>query len=179
MLKSIIFICTLFASVNSIAQSKVTMQKEEYTINAQPVTKEKFNKLLSTLKEIPDTYSCAKTATGGRISYKVKEKKTGTMYMYGAIVDSNKSKYRLTVLLDEINTQMDEYKIDGKLVTEKEFNTFLANLKELPNTWFCKITSKGGCTGYSAKDKNDIIYDYRCCTENKISKCSLIKKELF
>jgi hypothetical protein len=41
----------------------------------------------------------------------------------------------------------DKYLINNKSVSRKEFETFLGTLNEVPDTWFCAETNKGGVTG--------------------------------
>jgi hypothetical protein len=55
----------------------------------------------------------------------------------------------------------DKYLINNKSVSRKEFETFLATLKEVPGTWFCAETNKGGVTGYDALDSKGVVYRYR------------------
>lgn len=74
------------------------------------------------------------------------------------------------------NIQKEEYTITGKLVTSEVFNKFLSSLKEVPNTSFCKMTTKGGKSGSDMRNKQGIVYEYRVEVENNKNKCSLTKK---
>lgn len=56
--------------------------------------------------------------------------------------------------------------INGKKVSDKEFQSFLKTLKEIPHTWFCAKTSGGGRTGFDGKDERGIVYRYRSVSEN-------------
>jgi len=58
------------------------------------------------------------------------------------------------------------YSIDNKEVSKEEFERFLANLKEVHNTWFCAETSTGGTTGYDATDQHGIIYEFRSTSDS-------------
>jgi len=55
----------------------------------------------------------------------------------------------------------DKYLIDNKSVSKKEFERFLAKLKQVPGTWFCAETNNGGVTGYDAKDDKGVLYSYK------------------
>jgi hypothetical protein len=55
----------------------------------------------------------------------------------------------------------DTYLINEKTVSKKQFEKFLATLKEVPGTWFCAETNVGGTTGYDAADKHGVLYLYR------------------
>lgn len=69
-----------------------------------------------------------------------------------------------------------EYRINDKIVTEEEFINFLNTLTEVQGTWFCAETKKGGMTGYDAKDKDGIIYEYRANSEPGNNKSTITKK---
>jgi hypothetical protein len=75
----------------------------------------------------------------------------------------------------DINMQS-EYKIDNKMVTKEAFDKFLKELIELPHTWFCAETTNGGITGYDAKDRNGIIWEYRAASESGANRTTLTKK---
>jgi hypothetical protein len=55
----------------------------------------------------------------------------------------------------------DKYLIDNKSVSKNEFEVFLAKLKQVPGTWFCAETSKGGVTGYDVGDNKGGLYSYK------------------
>jgi hypothetical protein len=76
------------------------------------------------------------------------------------------------------DTLKTEYKIDDKLVSQQEFDTFKSVLKELSETWFCAETNKGGITGYDMVDTKGVVYQFRAESENGSSKISLGKKEI-
>ena len=67
--------------------------------------------------------------------------------------------------------------MNGKVVTQKEFKSFLATLKELPGTWFCKETTTGGSSGYAVKDTiTGIVYQYVSSVVNDNCKSTITKK---
>jgi hypothetical protein len=68
------------------------------------------------------------------------------------------------------------YLIDGKSVAKEEFNKFLSTLKEVPGTWFCAETNKGGRTGWDARDDKGVVYEYRCYSESNNSKQTIRQK---
>jgi hypothetical protein len=68
------------------------------------------------------------------------------------------------------------YTIDDKEVTKEIFDAFLAGLKEVPHTWFCAETDKGGITGYDGADEHGVVYEYRAISEPGNNKCSIRKK---
>lgn len=65
-----------------------------------------------------------------------------------------------------VNKQKTVYTINNKEVTEKEFTTFLAELKQIDNTWYCDETINGGNTGFEAKHKDGTIYKYVSITDH-------------
>jgi hypothetical protein len=69
-----------------------------------------------------------------------------------------------------------EYRINGSVVEQKEFDTLLAALKEVPGTWFCAETKDGGTTGYNAVDSKGTVYVCRFISESNRTKASLSKK---
>jgi hypothetical protein len=69
------------------------------------------------------------------------------------------------------------YSIDNKEVSKEEFERFLANLKELYNTWFCAETSTGGTTGYDATDQHGVIYEFQATSDSGKNTNTLRKKE--
>lgn len=68
------------------------------------------------------------------------------------------------------------YIVDDKVVNKKIFDFILSGLTEIQGTWFCDKTSKGGMTGYDAKDKNGVVYEYRANSESYNNKCTINKK---
>lgn len=77
----------------------------------------------------------------------------------------------------DVNKQKTIYTIDHKEVTEKEFTTFLAKLKQIDHTWYCDETMNGGNTGYDAKHKDGTVYKYVSVTDHiKGNSDSLTKK---
>lgn len=72
-----------------------------------------------------------------------------------------------------------EYTINDTAVNVKKFDEFLKSLKEVEGTWYCAETKTGGRTGYNAKDKNGIVYEYMSETDSNKSINSIrLKKEL-
>ena len=53
------------------------------------------------------------------------------------------------------------YFINETQIEEKEFEKFLQSLKEIENTYHCKLTKHGGTTTYEAKDKLGNRYSVR------------------
>lgn len=58
------------------------------------------------------------------------------------------------------NKTVDEYKIEDKIVSVKEYKHFTDSLqlKEIEGTYVCKKMVDGGQNCYDAKDKNGVIY---------------------
>ncbi|MDX2171510.1 MAG: hypothetical protein SFY56_00220 [Bacteroidota bacterium] len=58
------------------------------------------------------------------------------------------------------NKVIEEYKIEDKIVTLKEYKHFTDSLqlKEIEGTYVCKKMVDGGLNFYDAKDKNGIVY---------------------
>ena len=67
--------------------------------------------------------------------------------------------------------------INGKKVSDEEFQSFLKTLKEIPDTWFCAKTSRGGRTGFNGKDETGNIYEYRSVSENEKQINSITSKK--
>jgi hypothetical protein len=74
------------------------------------------------------------------------------------------------------NADKTEYSIDDREASKGEFEKFLKTLKQIPHTWFCAETTKGGITGYDAEDKNGVKYEYRAYSETGNNKSSIKKK---
>ena len=68
------------------------------------------------------------------------------------------------------------YLIDGNSVTKDVFEKYLSTLKEVPGTWFCAETNKGGRTGWDARDDKGVVYEYRCYSESNNSKQTIRQK---
>jgi hypothetical protein len=68
------------------------------------------------------------------------------------------------------------YTIDDVAVSADEFNRLLKSLKEVPHTWFCAETSTGGMTGYDARDKKGVVYEFRAKSDNGKGTTTLRKK---
>ena len=69
-----------------------------------------------------------------------------------------------------------EYFIEDKPVSAQKFNAFLGQLKEVPNTWSCAETTKGGIVTYEVQGKDNTIYYYECENGSGSSK-KVIKKK--
>lgn len=69
-----------------------------------------------------------------------------------------------------------KYSIDGRSVTEAEFNQFKDTLKEVKGTWFCAETNTGGITGYNAADKDGTVYEIRFISDSRKDENSISKK---
>ena len=65
------------------------------------------------------------------------------------------------------------YKFNGKVVKEELFKKQLAELEEIPGTWYCKKMVGGGATGYECKDKYGKIFAYACIVTDKRNECYL------
>jgi hypothetical protein len=78
----------------------------------------------------------------------------------------------------ENKTDKIEYRINNKIVPEDSFKDLLNFLIQLPHTWFCAETAKGGITGYDAEDRLGVIFEYRAVSEPGNNKCSLTEKKL-
>lgn len=71
-----------------------------------------------------------------------------------------------------------EYLINDNKTSKEEFDALLKSLTEIEGTWYCKLTTDGGKTGFEAKDSNNIIYVYHSSTISDVTKSSLtVKKE--
>ena len=70
----------------------------------------------------------------------------------------------------------DTFIVNGRVVTHKEFKSFLATLKELPGTSFRKKTSTGGSSGHVVKDTiTGIVYEYVSSVVNGNCKSTITK----
>jgi hypothetical protein len=70
-----------------------------------------------------------------------------------------------------------EYKIDGAIVEKKTFDAFLATLKEVPHTWFCGESTRGGMTGYDGVNAQGTVYICRFVSENGSSRLTITRKK--
>lgn len=168
----IMIICTI--SVHGVmAQQK---DNETFEINGKIVTQKVFESFFARLKEIPDTWYCKKTTTGGRTGFDARDTITNMIYRYTSSVDNGQSKSSLKQK-ENIKKTEEIYEIDNKLVSSKEFKQFLSGLKEIPGTWFCKKTLTGGISGYDVKDTiNNITYIYNSYFESGNQKSKITKK---
>jgi hypothetical protein len=70
-----------------------------------------------------------------------------------------------------------EYAIDGKAVEKKEFDAFIATLKEVPHTWYCGESTRGGITGYEGVNAQGTVYVCRFISENGSSRSTITRKK--
>jgi hypothetical protein len=58
------------------------------------------------------------------------------------------------------NKAIEEYKLEDKVVSQKEYKHFTDSLqlKEIEGTYVCKKMVDGGQNSYDAKDQNGIVY---------------------
>jgi hypothetical protein len=69
-----------------------------------------------------------------------------------------------------------EYRINGSVVEQRDFDALLSTLKQDAGTWFCAETKDGGITGYNAVDAQGTVYVCRFVSEEGRTKSSLSKK---
>ena len=53
------------------------------------------------------------------------------------------------------------WSIQGKAVSQKEYEEFVAGLKKTGKGWYCKETSEGGVTGEDMQDSKGVLYQVR------------------
>ncbi|MFT5779265.1 MAG: hypothetical protein ACI837_002222 [Crocinitomicaceae bacterium] len=51
-----------------------------------------------------------------------------------------------------------EYKIEKKVVSREEYNSFITELEQIEGTYHCAKTMEGGMNSYEATDVNGIIW---------------------
>lgn len=69
-----------------------------------------------------------------------------------------------------------QYKIEGKVVDEKAFETFTEGWEEIEGTYHCAKAIGGGRTSYEAYDKQGTIWIYKSVLKNNHRLCSVDKK---
>lgn len=72
----------------------------------------------------------------------------------------------------EVNSQT-VYEIDGRICAKKEFEIRVGALKEVPKTWYCKETTKGGRTGWQLTDDQGRRYSYLAESDGAGARLSL------
>lgn len=67
-----------------------------------------------------------------------------------------------------------EFLIDGRKVSEKEFESFKNSLKEIHNTWSCAKTNRGGIVRYKAADSTGRVYLVKTVSEPGLESSSIL-----